>query len=48
MTNAHSVKTRLKNQAMEDGSTMQDKLTAFALERTVYRISISKYELTTV
>lgn len=32
MTNAHSVKTRLKNQAMEDGSTMQDKLTAFALE----------------
>ena len=43
MTNAHSVKTRLKNQAMEDGSTMQDKLTAFALERTVYRISISKY-----
>lgn len=43
MTNAHSVKVRLKNQAMEDGTTMQDKLVTFALERTVYRISISKY-----
>ncbi len=43
MINADSVKSRLKNQAMEDGTTMQDKLVTFALERTVYRISISKY-----
>lgn len=43
MTNAISVKDRLKKQATEDGKTMQDKLVTFGLERTIYRLSISKY-----
>lgn len=43
MTNAISVKDRLKKQAMEDGKTMQDKLVTFGLERAVYRISASLY-----
>lgn len=36
MTNAVSVKARLKKQAIEDGKTMQDKLVTFGLERTIY------------
>ena len=43
MTNAISVKERLKKQAMEDGKTMQDKLVTYGLERTIYRLSVSKY-----
>lgn len=43
MTNATSVKDRLKKQAMEDGKTMQDKLITFGLERTIYRLSVSQY-----
>jgi len=43
MTNAQSVKARLKNQAKAEGTTMQEKLTAYGLERTLYRISVSKY-----
>lgn len=43
MTNAISVKDRLKNQAVEDGKTMQDKLMTFGMERTIYRISVSPY-----
>lgn len=43
MTNAISVKARLKKQAIEDGKTMQDKLVTFGLERTIYRLSVSKY-----
>lgn len=43
MTNAISVKDRLKRQAVEEGKTIQDKLVAFGLERTVYRISVSPY-----
>ena len=43
MINAISVKDRLKKQAIEDGKTMQDKLITFGLERTIYRLSISKY-----
>ena len=35
--NAMSVKARLKNLAANDGSTMQDKLVAYALERSIYR-----------
>ena len=35
MTNAISVKDRLKKQAIEDGKTMQDKLVTFGLERTI-------------
>lgn len=43
MINAISVKDRLKKQAIEDGKTMQDKLVTYGLERTIYRLSISKY-----
>lgn len=43
MTNAVSVKDRLKKQAIEDGKTMQDKLVTYGLERTIYRLSVSKY-----
>ena len=43
MTNAVSVKERLKKQAIEDGKTMQDKLVTYGLERTIYRLSVSKY-----
>lgn len=38
--NAKSVKDRLKNQAIQDGKTMQDKLVTYGLERT--RIPIVK------
>ena len=41
MTNATSVKDRLKKQAIEEKKTMQDKLVTFGLERTIYRLSIS-------
>ncbi len=43
MINAVSVKDRLKKQAVEDGTTMQDKLVTYGLERTVYRLSVSPY-----
>src|SRR5574344_1798914 len=43
MIKAISVKDRLKKQAIEDGKTMQDKLITYGLERTIYRLSISKY-----
>lgn len=43
MTNAISVKERLKKKAIEDGKTMQDNLVTYGLERTIYRLSVSKY-----
>lgn len=43
MISAISVKDRLKNQAKEDGRTMQDELVTYGLERTIYRLSISEY-----
>lgn len=43
MISAISVKDRLKNQAKEDGKTMQDELVTYGLERTIYRLSISEY-----
>lgn len=43
MTNAISVKDRLKKQAIEEGKTMQDKLVMYGLERSIYRLSISDY-----
>lgn len=43
MINAESVKSRLKNQAMKQGHILQEELTAYGLERTIYRISISDY-----
>lgn len=35
--NAESVKARLKNIAVKDGGTMQDKLITYALERSIYK-----------
>lgn len=43
MISATSVKDRLKKQAQKDGKTMQDVLTTYGLERTIYRLSISEY-----
>lgn len=44
MISAASVKDRLKNQAAASGKTFQEALTAYGLERTVYRLSISEYK----
>jgi len=43
MINAESVKSKLKNQALKRGNIFQEALTAYGLERTIYRISISEY-----
>lgn len=43
MISAISVKDRLKNQAVTSGKTFQEALTAYGLERTVYRLSLSEY-----
>lgn len=43
MISAESVKARLMNQAKTDGHMFQEKLMAYALERAIYRISISPY-----
>ncbi|MCH5266188.1 MAG: nucleotidyl transferase AbiEii/AbiGii toxin family protein [Lachnospiraceae bacterium] len=43
MINAESVKARLKNHAKANGNMLQDELTMYGLERTIYRISISPY-----
>lgn len=43
MISAISVKDRLKNQAKEDGRTMQDELVTYGFERTIFRLSISEY-----
>ena len=40
---AESVKARLKNLADRTGKTFQEELVYYGLERTVYRLSISKY-----
>jgi len=41
--NVQSIKDRLKNKAKESNKTVQDIYTYYGLERTIYRISISKY-----
>ena len=43
MTNAMSVKDRLMNQAVASGKTFQEMLTAYGLERSIYRLSVSEY-----
>lgn len=43
MTNATSVKTRLNNLSKQEGKTLQDNLTSYGMERSIYRLSISKY-----
>ena len=42
--NVASVKDRLKNISRKTGREFQDLLIAYGLERTIYRISISKYK----
>ena len=41
--NADSVKSRLKNFAVDSGCTFQEALVYYGLERTIYRISVSPY-----
>lgn len=43
MISAASIKSRLKNIAIKENSTMQNELVTYALERAIYRMSISKY-----
>lgn len=43
MNNVASIKDRLKNRSIATGKTMQELLTAYGLERTIYRLSKSKY-----
>lgn len=43
MISVDSIKDRLKNLAKNEQSTMQNELITYALERTIYRMSISKY-----
>ena len=43
MISAISVKNRLKSLAQKESRTMQNNLVLYALERTIYRMSISKY-----
>ena len=43
MINAESVKARLKNQSLKKGHILQEEITIYGLERTIYRISISDY-----
>ena len=43
MSNAASIKARLKKRSIETGKTMQEMLTVYALERTIYRLSVSKF-----
>jgi len=41
--NVASTKARIKNIAEETGKNFQELLTAYGLERTIYRLSISRY-----
>ena len=43
MSNADSIKAKLKNASMENGKSFQEMLIAYGLERTVYRLSKSSY-----
>ena len=43
MRNAESVKVRLKNYAKKNNRVVQDVFTVYVLERTLYRISVSRY-----
>ena len=41
--NPDSIKDRLKNFAIKNSCTFQEALTYYGIERTIYRISVSKY-----
>lgn len=44
MKSVASVKDRLNNKSKATGKTMQELLTAYGLERAIYRLSVSKYK----
>ena len=44
MTNAVSVKDKLKNKSIETGKTLQELLVLYGIERTIYRLSISRFK----
>lgn len=44
MRSVPSIKDRLKNKSLETGKTLQELFTVYGLERTIYRLSISKYK----
>ena len=41
MTSIKSIKDRLKNKSIENGKTMQEMLTLYGIERTIYRLSLT-------
>lgn len=43
MNNVASIKDRLKNKSRETGKTLQELFTLYGLERTIYRLSVSRY-----
>ena len=43
MNSVASIKDRLKNKSRETGRTLQEIYTVYGLERTIYRLSISRY-----
>lgn len=43
MISTESIKRKLKNIAVKENSTMQNELILYALERAIYRLSISEY-----
>lgn len=43
MISAISVKDRLKNHVTVNRKTMQEILTTYGLERTIYRLSVSEF-----
>lgn len=43
MRSAASIKDRLKNRSKETGRSLQEMFTVYGLERTIYRLSASKY-----
>ena len=44
MRSAASVKARLRNKSLEKGKTLDSLLVAYGIERTVYRLSVSRYK----
>lgn len=44
MNNVASIKDRLKNKSRETGKTLQELFTLYGLERTIYRLSVSRYK----
>ena len=44
MSSVASVKDRLRNRSQQTGKTMQELLTVYGLERTICRLSLSKYK----